>query len=77
MKLFTLPNIYFGPSMVIETSFHRSSFLSKQKFLTLWELAYDIFIHRIWPKSSSFQLPYQHHSSSVDCTRELFKGSNR
>ena len=28
-------------------------------------------------KNSSFQLPYQHPSSSADCTRELFKGSNR
>jgi len=27
-------------------------------------------------KNSSFRLPYQRHSSSADCTRELFKGSN-
>jgi len=27
------------------------------------------------PKPSSFCLPYQHHSSSVDCARELFKPS--
>jgi len=28
-------------------------------------------------KNSSFRLPYQRPSSSADCTRELFKGSNR
>ena len=28
-------------------------------------------------KNSSFRLPYQHHSSTADCTKELFKGSNR
>jgi len=27
-------------------------------------------------KNSSFRLPYQRHSSSADCARELFKGSN-
>jgi len=27
-------------------------------------------------KNSSFRLPYQHPSSSVDCAKELFKGSN-
>jgi len=27
-------------------------------------------------KNSSFPLPYQRPSSSADCTRELFKGSN-
>jgi len=27
-------------------------------------------------KNSSFRLPYQHPSSSADCARELFKGSN-
>jgi len=27
-------------------------------------------------KNSSFQLPYQRPSSSADCARELFKGSN-
>ena len=27
-------------------------------------------------KNSSFRLPYQHHSSSHDCARQLFKGSN-
>jgi len=47
-----------------------------QKFLTLWELGYDIFVLWNRPKTSSCQLPYQHHSSSANCTRELFKGSN-
>ena len=46
------------------------------KVLTLWELVYDIFLPRFWPKTSSFWLPYQCHSSSVDCARELFKGLN-
>jgi len=27
-------------------------------------------------KNSNFQLPYQHPSSSADCARELFNGSN-
>jgi len=45
--------------------------------LTLWEPAYEYIIPRFWPKSSSFWLPYQCHSSSTDCTRELFKRSNR
>jgi len=27
-------------------------------------------------KNSSFRLPYQHPSSSADCARELFNGSN-
>jgi len=37
---------------------------------------YDIFVPRFRPKNSSFRLPYQRHSSSADCTRELFNGSN-
>ena len=45
-------------------------------FLTLWEPAYDIFVLRFWPKNSSFWLPYQRPSSSANCARELFKGSN-
>jgi len=45
--------------------------------ITLWEPAYDIFIPKFRPKSSSFRLPYQCHSSSADYARELFKGSNR
>jgi len=40
--------------------------------LVPWELVYDIFIPGNWPKTSSFRLPYQCHSSSADCARELF-----
>jgi len=29
-----------------------------------------------WHKTSSFRLLYQRHSSSADCTRELFKNLN-
>jgi len=56
----------------VATFFHADDFI-----LTFWEPAYDTFVPRFWPKSSSFWLPYQHHSSSVDCARELFKGTNR
>jgi len=45
-------------------------------WLTLWEPVYDIFVLRFRPKKPSFRLPYQRHSSSADCARELFKGSN-
>jgi len=45
--------------------------------LTLWEPGYDIFILWNQPKTSSCQLPYQHHRSYADCTREMFKSSNR
>jgi len=41
----------------------------------LSEPAYDIFVLRFRPKNSSFRLPYQRHSSSANCTRELFKSS--
>jgi len=44
--------------------------------LTLWEPGYDIFVLWNRPKTSSCQLPYQQPSSSTDCDRELFKGSN-
>jgi len=44
--------------------------------LTLWEPVNDIFVLRFRPKNSSFRLPYQRPSSSADCVRELFKGSN-
>ena len=44
--------------------------------LTLWEPGYDIFVLRFRPKTSSGQLPYKRHSSSADCAKELFKGSN-
>jgi len=48
----------------------------KCAILTLSELRYDIFIPRFQPKTSCFRLPYQRHSSSANCGRELFKGSN-
>jgi len=44
--------------------------------LTLWDPGYDIFVLWNWPKTSSCQLPYQRPSSSADCKRELFNGSN-
>jgi len=44
--------------------------------LTFWELVYEYIVPGFRPKTSSFRLPYQRHSSSADCTRELFKGSN-
>ena len=44
------------------------------RFLTLWRLG-GFGDFRI--KNSSFRLPHQCPSSSADCTRELFKGSNR
>ena len=47
-----------------------------QNHLTLWERAYDIFVPRFRPKNSSFWLPYQRHSSTADCAKELFSGSN-
>jgi len=48
----------------------------RQFMLTLWEPAYNIFVPRFQPKTSSLRLPYQHHSSSADYARELFKSLN-
>ena len=56
--------------------FYLKDKLSWRIILTLWEPAYEYIIPRFRPKTSSFQLPYQHHSSSTDCARKLFKGSN-
>jgi len=50
---------------------------SSATYLTLREPVYDTFVPRFRPKNSSFRLPYQRHSSSADCARELFKGSNK
>jgi len=36
-----------------------------------------VYIDAIGLKNSSFRLPYLRHSSSANCARELFKGSNR
>jgi len=44
--------------------------------LTLWEPGYGTFVLWNRPENSSYQLPYQHPSSSANCARELFKGSN-
>ena len=44
--------------------------------LTLWEPGYDIFVLWNQPKTSSCQFPYQCPSSTADCARELFDGSN-
>ena len=52
--------------------------LSQILCLTLWEPVYDI-LYSYFDfslKNSSFRLPYQCPSSSADCARELFKGSN-
>ena len=45
--------------------------------LTLWRRVYEHIVPGFQPKTSSFPLPYQHHSSSADCAKELFMGSNR
>ena len=39
-----------------------------------WRTIYSYFDFSL--KNSSFRLPYQHPSSSADCARELFMGSN-
>jgi len=46
---------------------------SISKFLTPWRLG----VFGDFKKNSSFRLPYQRPSSSADCNRELFNGSNR
>jgi len=45
-------------------------------YLTRIEPAYVIFVLWFRPKNSNFQLPCQRPSSSADCARELFNGSN-
>ena len=45
----------------------------KHRFLTPWRLGGFGDFRK---KNSSFRLPYQRPSSSADCARELFKGSN-
>jgi len=42
---------------------------------TRWLPGYDIFVLWNRPKTSSFRLPCQLHSSSSDCARELLKPS--
>ena len=46
---------------------------STMQFLTLWRLSG---FGNFRKKNSSFRLPYQRSSSSADCARELFNGSN-
>jgi len=43
---------------------------------TLLRPFYEYTVPGFQPKTRSFQLPYQRHSSSTDCARELFKSSN-
>jgi len=43
--------------------------------LTPWRPVYKYIVPGNRPKISSFQLPYQRHSSSADCARELCKPS--
>jgi len=73
MQLLSQPKYpWFLPNFQVRY-IHRSAV----NVLTLWELGYDIFVVWNGPKTSSCQLPYQRHSSSANCTKELFKGSNR
>jgi len=67
------------------SAFHRPKTIKFMRYqvwkwsnsLILWEPGHDIFVLQLRPKTSSCQLPYQRPSSSADCARELFKGSNR
>jgi len=70
MVVFWYLIVYF----LLNFGLHRVSPRSMR--LTLWEPTYYIFVLRFQPKNSSFRLPYQRLSSSADCARELFKGSN-
>jgi len=83
----TILNYWYGTSenwqIVWGISFHTNASTSvtatngtSVSFLTLWELGYNIFVLRFRPKTSSCQLPYQCPSSTADCARELFTGSN-
>ena len=51
--------------------------------LALWEPVYKYIVPRFWPKTSSFWLPYHHHSSSADCARavqglkQIYQSSSR
>jgi len=47
----------------------------KKKLMSFNSLASGWF-WRFSQKNSSFGVPYQHPSSSADCARELFNGSN-
>jgi len=45
----------------------------KENCLTPWWPVYWYVVPGNRPKTSSFWLSYQHHSSSADCAKELFK----
>jgi len=45
--------------------------MSQGSYLTLWEPAYEYVVPRFQPKTSSFRLYYQCHSSSADCSRAV------
>jgi len=44
--------------------------------LTRWQLVYEYIVPGYQSKTSRFRLPYQCHTSSANCARELYKGSN-
>jgi len=49
---------------------------AKWWFSTPWQTDYEYIVPGNWPKTSSFRLLYQRHSSYADCATELFKPSN-
>jgi len=71
VSLLTCFNVAFGCSDCTKCKrfFHFASLLA----LTLWCLGGFGDFRK---KNSSFRLPYQRPSSSADCARELFNGSN-
>jgi len=52
-----------------------TNILTFMTYLTPWEPGYGIFTPGNQPKTSSFRLPCQCHSTSTVCARELFKSS--
>jgi len=63
-------NILYRPNWLIEIS---PSIMHRDTFLTLWHQGGFGDFRK---KNSSFRLPYQRPSSSADCARQLFNGSN-
>ena len=58
--------------------FHRSITESRMDTWVPHKRRHTIYLYLDFGlKNSSFRLPYQRPSSSADCARELFKGSNR
>jgi len=74
-KVWRMQKNFWKTSMICEVmiTYETLFFYFNDILLTFWEPAYNIFVLRFRPKNSSFQLPYQRHSSSADCARELFK----